>query len=96
MRLREWLNASTFSVKSFAETLGVERAMVYRYFTGAIPRARTIRRIELLTNGAVTAQDFYETAVQGGIMPSGAGSGTAIPGAAPPQVLGAVQSPDKT
>jgi hypothetical protein len=33
--------------------------MIYRYFRGAMPRARTIRRIELLTDGAVTAQDFY-------------------------------------
>ena len=66
MRLREWLTESDQSVKSFAKELNVERAMVYRYFTGAIPRTRTMRRIELLTKGAVTAQDFYENALQNG------------------------------
>jgi predicted transcriptional regulator len=66
MRLRDWLTESDFSVKSFAKEVKVERAMVYRYFTGAIPRTRTMRRIELVTNGAVTAQDFYDTAVQSG------------------------------
>lgn len=64
MRLRDWLKESRFSVKSFAETVRVERAMVYRYFTGAIPRASTIRRIEVITDGAVTAQDFYENAMR--------------------------------
>lgn len=64
MKLRDWLKASNVSIKSFSEELGVERAMVYRYFTGAMPRARTIRRIELLTAGAVTAQDFYDSAME--------------------------------
>ena len=65
MQLREWLRASGFTVKSFAERVDVERAMIYRYFTGAIPRTDTIRRIEQLTNGAVRAQDFYDNAVSG-------------------------------
>jgi hypothetical protein len=64
MKLRDWLKASNVSIKSFAEEVKVERAMVYRYFTGAMPRARTIRRIELLTDGAVTAQDFYDNAME--------------------------------
>lgn len=37
MRLRDWLNESKFSVKSFAKEVRVERAMVYRYFTGLYP-----------------------------------------------------------
>jgi hypothetical protein len=37
--------------------------MIYRYFMGTIPRAQTIRRIEMITDGAVTAQDFYTSAV---------------------------------
>jgi len=64
MQLRDWLKSSSFSIKSFAEEVKVERAMIYRYFTGAIPRAHTIRRIEVLTNGAVRAQDFYDNAVE--------------------------------
>ena len=64
MRLRDWLKTSNISIKSFAREVKVERAMVYRYFTGAMPRARTMRRIDLLTNGSVTAQDFYHTAME--------------------------------
>lgn len=64
MQLRDWLKASNVSIKSFSEEIRVERAMVYRYFTGAMPRANTIRRIELLTDGAVTAQDFYDNALE--------------------------------
>jgi hypothetical protein len=64
MRLQDWLDASGSSIKSFAATVKVERAMIYRYFAGAIPRAQTIWRIEMLTNGAVTAQDFYDNALR--------------------------------
>jgi hypothetical protein len=64
MRLREWIKTSGVSIQSFAQEIDVERAMVYRYFSGSIPRARTLRRIEILTQGAVTAQDFYMTAIQ--------------------------------
>jgi hypothetical protein len=38
--------------------------MIYRYFTGTLPRAKTIQRIEILTDGAVTAQDFYACALE--------------------------------
>ena len=78
MRLNDWLKISDFSVKAFAEEVKVERAMVYRYFTGAIPRAQTIRRIEQLTNGAVTAQDFYNNAMQGTAMQGTAMQSTAM------------------
>ncbi|MBV9655853.1 MAG: hypothetical protein JOZ42_14960 [Acetobacteraceae bacterium] len=64
MQLREWLTRSGCSVKGFARTIGVERAMVYRYFGGAVPRAKIIRRIDIVSEGAVTAQDFYENAMR--------------------------------
>jgi hypothetical protein len=64
MQLRDWLTKSHTSIKGFARRIKVERAMVYRYFAGTIPRAKTIRRIEVFTDGAVTAQDFYIRAVQ--------------------------------
>ena len=67
MRLHDWLKQSKFSVKGFAQEVQVERAMVYRYFTGAVPRVSRIRRIEAITNGAVTAQDFYDNAMQRGL-----------------------------
>jgi AcrR family transcriptional regulator len=64
MQLKSWLTATDTSIKAFARKVKVERAMIYRYFSGTIPRARTIRRIELITEGAVTAQDFYASAVE--------------------------------
>jgi predicted transcriptional regulator len=64
MQLADWLRAKNISIKAFSESLQVERAMIYRYFSGAVPRARTIRRIEELTAGAVTAQDFHINAVK--------------------------------
>jgi hypothetical protein len=64
MQLRDWLTATDHSIKAFARKVKVERAMIYRYFSGTIPRAQTIRRIEVITDGAVTAQDFYASAVQ--------------------------------
>jgi len=63
MYLRDWLTATDTSIKAFARQVKVERAMIYRYFMGTIPRAQTIRRIEVITDGAVTAQDFYSSAV---------------------------------
>ena len=63
MQLREWIKTSRYSIKSFAETVQIERAMIYRYFYGAIPRAQLMHRIEVLTGGRVTAQDFYDNAV---------------------------------
>lgn len=64
MQLKDWLATSNTSIKAFARAVNVERAMIYRYFLGTIPRARIIHRIEGLTGGAVTAQDFYATAVR--------------------------------
>jgi hypothetical protein len=64
MQLRDWLTTSHTSIKAFARRVKVERAMIYRYFAGTIPRAKTIHRIEVFTGGAVTAQDFYIRAVQ--------------------------------
>ena len=70
MELRQWLTESNTSIKGFARTVKVERAMIYRYFLGTIPRARTIRRIEIVTGGAVTAQDFYASALHQMSLPS--------------------------
>jgi hypothetical protein len=64
MQLKSWLIDTDTSIKTFARKVQIERAMIYRYFSGAIPRAKTIRRIEILTGGAVTAQDFYACALE--------------------------------
>ena len=67
MQLSDWLKQSKFSVSRFARQVQVERVMVYRYIAGAVPRVSTIRRIEAITNGAVTARDFYDNAMQRGL-----------------------------
>jgi hypothetical protein len=64
MQLKSWLAGTDTSIKAFARKVKVERAMIYRYFTGTLPRARTMQRIEILTEGAVTAQDFYACALE--------------------------------
>jgi AcrR family transcriptional regulator len=75
MQLKSWLAGTDTSIQAFARKVGVERAMIYRYFAGVIPRARTMRRIEILTEGAVTAQDLYACALER--MDGAAASGTA-------------------
>jgi hypothetical protein len=74
MQLKSWLAGTDTSIKAFARKVEVERAMIYRYFSGTVPRARMIRRIEIVTEGAVTAQDFYACALER--MNGAAASGT--------------------
>jgi hypothetical protein len=90
MYLREWLTATDTSIKAFARQVKVERAMIYRYFMGTIPRAQTIRRIEMITDGAVTAQDFYTSAV---LRMNGAAGNKPAPNPSPPAN---VPTPDRT
>lgn len=87
MRLQNWLEQSKRSVSGFAREVQVERAMVYRYFTGAVPRVGIIRRVEKITNGAVTFQDFYDNATQGSLDVSASGelSGCGEPLPHPPK-----------
>ena len=63
MQLFDWIKAERVSISQFSRNIGVERVMVYRYFGGSVPRAKIIRRIEKITRGRVTAQDFYENAL---------------------------------
>jgi hypothetical protein len=64
MQLKSWLAGTDMSIQVFARKVKIQRAMIYRYFSGTLPRAKTIRRIEILTEGAVTAQDFYASALE--------------------------------
>jgi hypothetical protein len=63
MQLFDWVRSQNVSISQLSRNIGVERAMIYRYFAGAIPRTSTIRRIEKITRGKVTAQDFYLNAL---------------------------------
>jgi predicted transcriptional regulator len=63
MQLFDWIKAQNVSISQFSRNIGVERVMVYRYFAGSVPRFEIIRRIEKITRGKVTAQDFYVNAL---------------------------------
>ena len=45
MQLRDWLKSTDTSIATFAAQLKIERAMVYRYFAGAVPRVLTMRQL---------------------------------------------------
>ena len=63
MQLYDWIKLNNVPISHVSETICVGRAMVYRYFAGVIPRKKIIQRVEIMTRGAVTAQDFYINAV---------------------------------
>ena len=60
MRLEEWLKSQKMTTGQFAKKIGVSRSQVHKYlYEGAIPRPEILRRIFIVTNKAVTANDFY-------------------------------------
>lgn len=60
MRLSQYLENKGLNYKQFSEMLGVTETSVYRYAAGLrIPRPEQINSITQLTDGAVTANDFY-------------------------------------
>ena len=55
MTLKEWLCNTGTSARAFAETVGVNRATVYKLAARkTMPRPALVRRIEAATNGCVT------------------------------------------
>lgn len=61
MTLDEYLNKHSIKPLQFAKTAGLRgKATVYRYISGEItPRKENMKRIQLATNGEVTANDFH-------------------------------------
>lgn len=59
MRLAEWLKKQKMSVLDFAKKAEVSSMTVYRWQEDTIPDREKMKKIVELTNGAVTANDFY-------------------------------------
>lgn len=63
MRLATYLDSQEFSIRQFADLIGVTPEAVRLYVTGKrTPRGPTMRRIMNATRGEVTANDFVEAA----------------------------------
>jgi transcriptional regulator with XRE-family HTH domain len=63
MTLTEYLKEKQVPPGEFARAIRVTEVAVRRYLRGArIPSVDVMQRIASLTEGAVTANDFYQTA----------------------------------
>jgi len=61
MKLADWLTENELSQTAFAQKIGSSQSQVARFAAGTrMPRKQTMRKIKLVTGGAVTANDFYE------------------------------------
>ena len=66
MLLKQFLAERDLTYTAFAATIGVGTKTAWRYANGErIPRASIMARIAAATDGAVTAQDFYDQATDG-------------------------------
>jgi transcriptional regulator with XRE-family HTH domain len=60
MTLHEYLKSKKLTQYAFADLIKVSQAAVYRYVNGLrIPEEEVMPRIYVVTNGAVSANDFY-------------------------------------
>lgn len=60
MKLNTYLNENNLSQAAFAAMIGVSQAAVERYSNGKrIPEPPVMREIARVTDGMVTANDFY-------------------------------------
>lgn len=61
MRLDDYLSAHKLTEQQFADLLGISQQAVHRYRRGKrIPDSKIMRRIVQATNGAVSANDFFD------------------------------------
>lgn len=59
MRLKEWLALKKLTAADLAPLIGVSRVTAYRIASGeSHPRPKTQRKIEQITDGAVTPSDI--------------------------------------
>ena len=62
MQLRQYIHSNNISVNEFAASISVKRNAVYRYMRGeSNPRHEIMCNILSVTNGQVTANDFYSS-----------------------------------
>lgn len=61
MQLSQYMKRHGKSSQQIAEAIGVDNSSVSRYLAGKrLPTPQVMRKIKQVTNGAVTADDFYE------------------------------------
>jgi len=93
MRLKDWLAAKEIDFRMFGEMIDRTAEAVRRYANGErIPDRDTMPKIFSVTDGAVTANDFYEIGAAAdhdaadttGITPSSPGKAGEISAAAVP------------
>lgn len=62
-KLKKYLKNNNITQKKFAELIGVDKMTLWRYVQGSrIPKPKIMQKIFELTNGQVTANDFYGVA----------------------------------
>lgn len=61
MKLHAWLEFARIGVPDFAKMLGVSYRAAWHYIRGErVPSPRAMKRIAIVTKGAVLPNDFYE------------------------------------
>lgn len=64
MKLSAWLSEQKVSQQSFAAAIGSSQPQVARFAAGTrIPSRETMAEIVRVTNGSVTANDFFDCGV---------------------------------
>ena len=59
MKLKDYIEKNGLSVQKFADSIGVDRTTVLRYFYGRKPNEDTMLKIYKITNGKIQPNDFY-------------------------------------
>jgi len=61
MKLKKYLNEQRITYKSFAKRIDVPLPTVHKWiYLDRVPRRSTLQRIQKITNGVVTVNDFFE------------------------------------
>lgn len=61
MELKSWAMIQKLKDSEVAKVLGISQSHVHKYlYEKSIPKPKLMRRIFIVTLGAVTANDFYE------------------------------------
>lgn len=67
MELKQWLSSTGTTYRQFGDAIGVSEHAVWRYASGRrIPDREVMPRIHAVTDGLVTANDFYGPPSQNG------------------------------
>jgi transcriptional regulator with XRE-family HTH domain len=60
MRLQDYLASNSLSRADFAQQIGVSVESVRRYLNGRVPEPSVMGKIIWVTDGEVTANDFFQ------------------------------------